>query len=402
MFQKVDFVQKAKLSTNSTTIKFGENLGFDVCYEDSQFGPDFCIKHIKGDFEITKMTTFCKNSAQEYDIYYSKLYNSFSRFGFGNGIYKFYITANIEMKEICVETRAICISDIRLQLLKLYQYFKGEIDLDGFKLIYYVKKIKENGSTGNNIEIYIENPYDMEIEGKKGDYKIEQCGTKSINLVLTFVYDPSIIAKICEPEEIVETENKANIEQNESTQIAASDQSRPESVIPSESTKPSKWFKIMSNQKCADFFFILPDKIKIPSHRCILYESSTIFAKFVDESSELPILINIKEDFDAETIKAALEFLYDKYDSINGKEMDVFKFAVKYCIHDLTDACCSFFEKSVDPTNVCEFIQIAYNQNFEELKQKCLKLLIEKKKEVDAAELSNLPKNILFDFFNSF
>uniref|UniRef100_A0AC34G3D7 BTB domain-containing protein n=1 Tax=Panagrolaimus sp. ES5 TaxID=591445 RepID=A0AC34G3D7_9BILA len=348
MFQKIDYVHMTKLSAISKTIiKIGENLGFDVSYKTiNPFGASYSyyVENIKGDFEITKVTTL--------------------------------------VNKMCIETRTLFVSDARLQLLKLHQYLKGEIDLNDFKFIYYVKKIKENGT----IEIHIENPYDIEIEGKKGDYKIEQNGTKTINLILKFVYDPSITIK-CD-EVVTSTNNETeSIQQNQSPSITTSDESRPESVTPSELTKSLKWYKIMSNERYADIFFVLPDQIQIPSHRSILSEASTIFAKIIDETSELPISINI-EDFDVETIKAALAFLCDKFDSIVGKEKD--------------DACCSFFEKSVAPSNVCEYIQIGYANNFEELKQKCLKMLVGKKKEVDASELANLPKNILVDFFNSY
>uniref|UniRef100_A0A914PE00 Uncharacterized protein n=1 Tax=Panagrolaimus davidi TaxID=227884 RepID=A0A914PE00_9BILA len=79
--------------------------------------------------------------------------------------------------------------------------------------------------------------------------------------------------------------------------------------------------------------------------------------------------------------------------------MKVFKFAVKFGIHDLIDECRSIFEESVDSTNVCEFIQIAYSNNFDELKQKCLKILAKKKEEIDSTKIAELPKNILSDAF---
>uniref|UniRef100_A0A914PK95 BTB domain-containing protein n=1 Tax=Panagrolaimus davidi TaxID=227884 RepID=A0A914PK95_9BILA len=79
--------------------------------------------------------------------------------------------------------------------------------------------------------------------------------------------------------------------------------------------------------------------------------------------------------------------------------MEVFKFAVKFGIQDLIDACVSYFEESVDSTNVCEFVQIAYSYNFEDLKQKCLKILVEKKEEMDSTKIAELDKNILFDVY---
>uniref|UniRef100_A0AC35GRU0 BTB domain-containing protein n=1 Tax=Panagrolaimus sp. PS1159 TaxID=55785 RepID=A0AC35GRU0_9BILA len=154
----------------------------------------------------------------------------------------------------------------------------------------------------------------------------------------------------------------------------------------------------MSNKQYSDVTLISSDNIQITSHRCVLSKHSQIFAKIIDETSELPITINI-EGFNGEIIQAALDFLYDKNDSINGKEMEIFNFADRYDIQDIMDACCSYFEESVNETNVCEYIQIAYSKNFEELKQKCLKILVEKKKEIDASKFADLPKNILIGAF---
>uniref|UniRef100_A0A914Y8B8 Uncharacterized protein n=1 Tax=Panagrolaimus superbus TaxID=310955 RepID=A0A914Y8B8_9BILA len=81
--------------------------------------------------------------------------------------------------------------------------------------------------------------------------------------------------------------------------------------------------------------------------------------------------------------------------------MEVFKFAIEYDIDDILDACCTFFEKFVNSTNVCDYIQIAYSNNFEELKKKCLKFLIEKKKEIDSSKVADLPKNILSDLLTA-
>uniref|UniRef100_A0A914YPV9 Uncharacterized protein n=1 Tax=Panagrolaimus superbus TaxID=310955 RepID=A0A914YPV9_9BILA len=161
MFQKVDFVLTKKLSSTSIIkkINFGENLGFDLIFRNTSLvGNHFQIRNRIGDFEITKITT--NYVSPEYDTY-TRLFDLLYYYGDGN--YKFYITANIKMKEMCVETRQIYISDSRLRLLNLYQYFKGAIDLDNLKLTYYVKKITENQT-----EIFIENPYDIEIEGVKG------------------------------------------------------------------------------------------------------------------------------------------------------------------------------------------------------------------------------------------
>uniref|UniRef100_A0A914PT64 BTB domain-containing protein n=1 Tax=Panagrolaimus davidi TaxID=227884 RepID=A0A914PT64_9BILA len=106
------------------------------------------------------------------------------------------------------------------------------------------------------------------------------------------------------------------------------------------------------------------------------------------------------KDFDVDTIEAALDFMRFKPDSIVGKEFSLLKFATKYNIPKLLENCSINANKlEVTKTNVIEFIQTAYDYNLEKLKQKCLKFLAEKKKEIDIAE-SKLPYNILIDLIN--
>uniref|UniRef100_A0A914Q9N9 BTB domain-containing protein n=1 Tax=Panagrolaimus davidi TaxID=227884 RepID=A0A914Q9N9_9BILA len=170
-------------------------------------------------------------------------------------------------------------------------------------------------------------------------------------------------------------------------------------IIPSHSSKTTTLLhKLATNHRYADVYFISSDGEEIPSHRNVLAEFSNIFAAIFEEATEIPIQITADE-FDAATIQSALNFLYDKSDSIIGKETKVFKLAVKFGIQILIDACRSFFEESVDSTNVCEFIQIAYSNNFKELKRKCLLILVQKKDEIDLTKVAELPKNILFDIY---
>uniref|UniRef100_A0AC34FFR8 BTB domain-containing protein n=1 Tax=Panagrolaimus sp. ES5 TaxID=591445 RepID=A0AC34FFR8_9BILA len=78
---------------------------------------------------------------------------------------------------------------------------------------------------------------------------------------------------------------------------------------------------------------------------------------------------------------------------------DISKFAHEFGFIELTEACLIYLEENVDAKNVCEIVQIAYSSNFEELKQKCKQLLIEKKKEIDEEKLKALSKDILFDVY---
>uniref|UniRef100_A0AC34F3G8 Amino acid transporter n=1 Tax=Panagrolaimus sp. ES5 TaxID=591445 RepID=A0AC34F3G8_9BILA len=66
---------------------------------------------------------------------------------------------------------------------------------------------------------------------------------------------------------------------------------------------------------------------------------------------------------------------------------------------NIEDAGYFYSTEEVDSTNVCKIVQIAYLNNFEELKEKCKQILIEKKSEIDQTKLKALPKDILFDVF---
>uniref|UniRef100_A0A914PFP2 BTB domain-containing protein n=1 Tax=Panagrolaimus davidi TaxID=227884 RepID=A0A914PFP2_9BILA len=387
MFRKFNFLRTAQLDKKSEmTIKLSDNLEFTL-YRDFWTHE---IRNVKGNFEITKITEFYVDD-QPKELEYDKSSSIFKASNHsGIRILTFYITAMVEMsemeeiKEMCAVKYELQIPSTILQHLKTRQFYKSQFVLPGYnahKFTYFVSKI--NVSTENDIEIMIENPYNVEIEGKKGDYNFVCDSTKSIILPLFFTFYADEIPVLEETNELHELQQESSIHE-----------SRPESVIPSHTLL----HKIATNHRYADVYFIASDGEKIPSYRCILAEFSNIFAAIFEESTEIPIQIT-SDDFDAEAIQSALYFLYDKSDSINGKETEIFKFAIKFGIQILIDECRLFFEESVDSTNVCEFIQIAYSNNFNDLKQKCLKILAEKKEEIDHTKFDELSKNIIVDVY---
>uniref|UniRef100_A0A914PQU0 Uncharacterized protein n=1 Tax=Panagrolaimus davidi TaxID=227884 RepID=A0A914PQU0_9BILA len=162
MLHKVDFVQTAVLSADSTVIKFAENYEFTVVYK-----PElscFKIENAKGDFKIE--TVSLRRSGDNFECFTSvdKIYASKNRKSY---VYSFYISANIEMKEICAVNYQLHIPIAHLQALKLFEFLKYEIllpEYNGLKFTYYIKKI--NTSSVEDIEMHIENPYDVEIQVK--------------------------------------------------------------------------------------------------------------------------------------------------------------------------------------------------------------------------------------------
>uniref|UniRef100_A0AC35GRD1 BTB domain-containing protein n=1 Tax=Panagrolaimus sp. PS1159 TaxID=55785 RepID=A0AC35GRD1_9BILA len=375
MRQNVDLIETVELCQYSQkTVKFSDDFHFNVKRKLWTHN----IYKTKGDFEITKITEICDNGVTR-EIEYDKDSAEYSaEFGSSNirpSTFKFYITANIKMKEMCVVGYNLHISPVRFQCLKFCHFFKGEFYLHGYdslKFTYYVKKIKADFSEGNDIEIDILNPYDVEILEKK-----ENSETPISNETC------SLLSKIFE-----------------SAKHSSNNESRPQSVVSQISLNESvpKLFKLGPHLRYSDVYFIASDQTKVPSHRCILAEFSDTFAKIFDETFEIPVHISA-ENFDAETIQSALNYLYDKSVAIYGKEINVLKFAIEFRIQHLINICVSIFDQLISVTNVCEFIQISYANNLEELKQKCLKVLVENKEEINPAKIAQLPKNIIYDAF---
>jgi hypothetical protein len=156
--------------------------------------------------------------------------------------------------------------------------------------------------------------------------------------------------------------------------------------------------EVMFDTTYADVVIFSSTGKEILTYRCVLAKFSKIFAKIFEESKELPVQIKV-EEFDTETITAALDFCYGKTDAIIGKESKIFGFASKYSFSNIMKACSNYFENDISPENVCEIVQIAYTNNLEDLKQKCLQILVENKKEIDSLKLKELPKDIFYDAF---
>uniref|UniRef100_A0A914NXA3 BTB domain-containing protein n=1 Tax=Panagrolaimus davidi TaxID=227884 RepID=A0A914NXA3_9BILA len=413
MLQKVDFIETVELCQYSQkTVKFSDDFQFTV---KRKLWTHNIYKTID-EFEITKITEVCDNGVTR-EVEFDKSSAEFSSSNIRPSTFKFYITANIKIKEMCVAGHHLQINCARFQCLKFCHFFKGEFFLHGYetlKFTYYVKKIKADFSESNDIEIDIINPYHVEIQGKKGDHKIVHNSSKRFDLYLTFSFYPDILDKLpAFGDENISKEigNKENCETPisnetcslmskifESAKHSSNNESRPESVVSQISSNDSvpKLFKFGPHLRYSDVYFIASDKTKVPSHRCILAEFSDTFVKIFDETFGIPVHI-FAENFNAETIQSALNYLYGKSDAIYGKEVNVLKFAIEFRIQYLINVC--ILEEIISVTNVCEFIQIAHANNFEKLKQNCLKVLIENKEDINPAKIAELPKNIFYDAF---
>uniref|UniRef100_A0A914P779 BTB domain-containing protein n=1 Tax=Panagrolaimus davidi TaxID=227884 RepID=A0A914P779_9BILA len=154
--------------------------------------------------------------------------------------------------------------------------------------------------------------------GRKGDYMFQHlCGNpvKDVNVCLSFIFESTASPVIYETgHNVTKNIESAKVPSNDTTKrrgrkFSATENDKEDSQpLPKKFKQDSsKWYEIMSNKQYSDVTLISSDDIKIPSHRCVLSKHSQIFAKIIDETSELPITINI-EGFNAEIIQAALDF----------------------------------------------------------------------------------------------
>jgi hypothetical protein len=366
--------------TEKTTINFGENLEFSLTPQASGNGNYIIhVKDIKGDFKITKI----RSNGYNCDIPYDEDSKTFvAANGYASYNFEFYILTEIEFKKVGYVnvSHKLEVPAARMKLLKVYECYEESFALDGheyMKFKCYIKKIRDK-----YMEIVVENPMGVDIQGKTCDFKHEAADSADINLTLSFVFDPDVLKESHQDLKIPDQ----SISSHSLTDKTVKDDKSPE------------LYEIMSDAKYSDVILISSDGKKIPSHRCVLAKYSAIFATIFEESKELPTKINI-ESFNANVISAALDFCYGKNDSIVGLEGKLFDFANKYSMNALKQACCSYFEEKVNVKNVCEIIQIAYSNNFDGLKQKCKKILTGRKEEIDPAMLKELPKDILFDVY---
>jgi hypothetical protein len=73
------------------------------------------------------------------------------------------------------------------------------------------------------------------------------------------------------------------------------------------------------------------------------------------------------------------------------------EFAKMYQIQELKERCLSYLNDTVTPFNVCQIIEIAYEHNFECLKQKCIQTIVENKGIVGKETINSLPPPVLCD-----
>uniref|UniRef100_A0A914PMX1 BTB domain-containing protein n=1 Tax=Panagrolaimus davidi TaxID=227884 RepID=A0A914PMX1_9BILA len=174
----------------------------------------------------------------------------------------------------------------------------------------------------------------------------------------------------------------------------------PPSATPSLTVQQSEFYAHLTDTKFYDVILVASDGTKIPAHRNVLSFYSLDYNEIFEKSTELPVRLEMNH-FDVGTIQAALDFMRFKPDSIVGKELALFKFAAKYNIPELMESCTTNADKlEITNSNVVEYVHLAYDYNLKELKEKCLKVFAENKKELDVVLWKGLPNNVFVDLIN--
>uniref|UniRef100_A0A914PBA7 Uncharacterized protein n=1 Tax=Panagrolaimus davidi TaxID=227884 RepID=A0A914PBA7_9BILA len=134
----------------------------------------------------------------------------------------FSISTNIEFKEVdyVKVQHKLEFPYSRIELLDMFNYYPLDFELPGYEYLKfksYIRKIKKG-----EVTLTIENPYDLRLNGKKGNFESISYGSYDINLWLTFIFDPRTVNKTAEEHSVIE--------------------SRPDSVLSSATPKKQKNF----------------------------------------------------------------------------------------------------------------------------------------------------------------
>uniref|UniRef100_A0AC34G7Z8 BTB domain-containing protein n=1 Tax=Panagrolaimus sp. ES5 TaxID=591445 RepID=A0AC34G7Z8_9BILA len=150
--------------------------------------------------------------------------------------------------------------------------------------------------------------------------------------------------------------------------------------------------EIFNANEYTDVTLNTSDGKEISAHRCFLSLASPVFKEFFANN-----FTKIDIEFNERITLKAIQFCYGNYHIVDGFEKELLEFAKIYQIQDLKERCLSHLNDSVTSFNVCEIIKVAYEHNYECLKQKCIQTIVENKGAVGKENINNLPPPILCD-----
>uniref|UniRef100_A0A914Z119 BTB domain-containing protein n=1 Tax=Panagrolaimus superbus TaxID=310955 RepID=A0A914Z119_9BILA len=290
----------------------------------------YYLEDISGDFEFTQI-------------------QSVYSYGYGRNLYekgsktvkclshishfKVSILLNIEYKEVdLVKVEYILqFPGHRIELLDLFEFYAFSFNLPRYEYLKFNCCIRK--CRGDKVMVSVKNPYDLRLNGKKENFEYETNCYDNINQLLSFIFDPSTVR------------NQKELSVESCLDSALSHL---------EKTFASKLslYDILSDCK-GDTVFISSDKKRIPSYKCVIQKHSKVLASILayvtNNSSEIII-----DDYDAETITAALDFCHGKVISFKEKEhkmSDILKFAHDFGFIELMVDLHFFMRKSNN--NLC-------------------------------------------------
>uniref|UniRef100_A0A914PVG5 BTB domain-containing protein n=1 Tax=Panagrolaimus davidi TaxID=227884 RepID=A0A914PVG5_9BILA len=309
MLMKTTLIVSTKLY--NTHVKVTDNIEFNIERKcDVNFIYTFHICNRKGDFKIVKVTDSYDNNLSDSEDVKSFSYDD-SHWG---QLFNFYILADVEFKKIDLVEKTINVSfsipHQNMQKLNVFEYYEDSIVLpqcENKKVKYLVMKNSEGW-----IEV---------VAGLPGDETID--------------FQNMFFKHVCSDEVDCEIKTCCTV-YFQGKNSSVSKNSFVETTPPprNESLGDISLYEILKESKYSDVILIASDSTEIPSYRSVLAKNSKIFEKIFDESTEIPVKINM-EGFDADTISSSIDFCYGNKSAIVGKEFKVFKFAEKYDINVL-------------------------------------------------------------------
>uniref|UniRef100_A0AC34FRR0 BTB domain-containing protein n=1 Tax=Panagrolaimus sp. ES5 TaxID=591445 RepID=A0AC34FRR0_9BILA len=165
--------------------------------------------------------------------------------------------------------------------------------------------------------------------------------------------------------------------------------------LPAERRASTLGEEIFNANEYTDVTLNTSDAKEITAHRCFLSNASPFFKGFFEKKTRNSSKLDI--EFDEKITQKALQFCYGVDNVVDGFETELLSFAKSYEIQKLKERCLSHFESSLNPSNVCDIIRVAYENNYEALKQKCIQTVVQNKGTVGKDQINSLPPPILCD-----
>uniref|UniRef100_A0A914Q8C1 BTB domain-containing protein n=1 Tax=Panagrolaimus davidi TaxID=227884 RepID=A0A914Q8C1_9BILA len=219
------------------------------------------------------------------------------------------------------------------------------------------------------------------LVGGKFTGKLPKKKKKKESIELTFRFDIDVIRQ--QLKESTATTSATALEE----------ESEAANVEPETSLQP-KILKTLQSQTFKDAILVAFDGAEVSAHRCILAAVSDVFcAIFNSKKSVNPVKIEL--ECAAEIIEAAVGFYYGQKDVIKGNENELLQFATKYSMAELKTKCIETLYDTVTTENVCDIVTLAFDNNSNSLKEKCLQILSKEKSKIDKEKLQTLQPSIL-------